>query len=95
MPSRRLRDLNRSFPQLFHSEVGDECRTESCGWIAAFAEPELPGEFVSDDLRNDCARFLDELRRRVELSRELTPSSAAWPGRFQSSPNSRSAQSRQ
>jgi hypothetical protein len=58
-------------------------------------EPELPGEFVSDGLRNDCARFLDELRRRVELSRELTPSSAAWPGRFQSSPNSRSAQSRQ
>jgi hypothetical protein len=23
--------------------------------------PEVPGEFVSDDLRNDCARFLDEL----------------------------------
>jgi hypothetical protein len=28
--------------------------------------PELPGEFVSDELRNDCARFLDELRRLVE-----------------------------
>jgi hypothetical protein len=45
-------------------------------------ERELPGEFVSDDLRNDCARFLDELRRLVELRRELTPDSAAWaPGR--------------
>jgi hypothetical protein len=39
---------------------------------------ELPGEFVSDDLRNDCARFLDELRQLVELRRELTPDSAAW-----------------
>jgi hypothetical protein len=25
--------------------------------------PELPGEFVSDELRNDCVRFLDELKR--------------------------------
>ena len=58
-------------------------------------EPELPGEFVSDDLRNDCARFLDELRRLVELRRELTPDRAAWaPGRLSDpqSPNSRSAQ---
>jgi hypothetical protein len=59
-------------------------------------EPELPGEFVSNELRNDCARFLDELRRLVELRRELTPDSAAWaPGRFsdpQAPPNSRSAQ---
>ena len=62
-------------------------------------EPEPPGEFVSDDLRNDCARFLDEQRRRVELRRELTPDNAAWsPGRLnepQAPPNSRSAQSRQ
>jgi hypothetical protein len=61
--------------------------------------PELPGEFVSDELRNDCARFLDELRQLVELRRELTPDSAAWAsGRFsdpQAAPNSRSAQSRQ
>ena len=62
-------------------------------------DPELPGEFVSDDLRNDCARFLDELRRLVELRRQPAPDSAAWaPGRLsdpQAAPNSRSAQSRQ
>ena len=62
-------------------------------------EPELPGEFVSDDLRNDCARFLDEQRRLVELRRELTPDHAAWaPGRLgdpQAPPNSRSAEAGQ
>ena len=61
-------------------------------------DPEPPGEFVSDDLRNDCARFLGELRQRVELRRELTPGSAAWLGRSshpQARPNSRSAQSGQ
>jgi hypothetical protein len=47
-------------------------------------EPELPGEFVSEELRTDCARFLDEQRRLVELRRNLPPESAAWvrcPGR--------------
>jgi hypothetical protein len=38
-------------------------------------EPELPGEFVSEDLRADCGRFLDELLARVELRRELAPES--------------------
>ena len=61
--------------------------------------PELPGEFVSDELRNDCARFLDELRRLVELRHEPAPESAAWaPGRLsdpQAAPNSRSAHSGQ
>ena len=59
-------------------------------------DPELPGEFVSDDLRDDCARFLDELRLLVELRRELAPDRAGWaPGRLsdrQAPPNSRSAQ---
>jgi hypothetical protein len=41
-------------------------------------DPDLPGEFVSEDLRNDCARFLEELRRLVGLRRELTPEKAAW-----------------
>lgn len=27
---------------------------------------ELPGEFVSEDLRDDCARFLDELRTVIQ-----------------------------
>ena len=49
-------------------------------------EPELPGEFVSEDLRTDCARFLDELRRLVGLRRELPPESTTWvPGRVSDS----------
>jgi hypothetical protein len=59
--------------------------------------PELPGEFVSDELRNDCVRFLHELRRLVELRRQPTPDNAAWDaGRLsdpQSPPNSRSSPS--
>jgi hypothetical protein len=41
-------------------------------------EPELPGEFVSEDLRADCGRFLNDLRARVELRRELAPESGGW-----------------
>jgi hypothetical protein len=41
-------------------------------------EPALPGEFVSDDLREDCARFLQEQRALIALRRELSPESAAW-----------------
>jgi hypothetical protein len=64
-------------------------------------EPELPGEFVSDELRSDCARFMNELRGLVRLRSELPPKSTAWmPSRSegqcrpagQSPPNSRSAQ---
>ena len=45
-------------------------------------EPELPGEFVSEDLRADCARFLSEQRAVIGLRRELSPESTAWmPGR--------------
>ena len=59
-------------------------------------DPELPGEYVSDELRDDCARFLDELRQLVELRRQPTQDSGAWaPGRLsdpQPPPNSRSAQ---
>lgn len=44
-------------------------------------KPELPGEFVSEDMRDDCARFLNELRALIGLRRELPPESAAWvPG---------------
>jgi hypothetical protein len=46
-------------------------------------ERELPGEFVSEDLRNDCARFLDELRRLVEVRRGLPPESAAWVSSYE------------
>jgi hypothetical protein len=52
-----------------------------------FPEPELPGEFVSDDLRADCARFLSEQRALIGLRRELSPESAAWvPGRVSDPP---------
>jgi hypothetical protein len=32
--------------------------------------PEVVGEFVSDDLRSDTARFLDELHERMRRRRE-------------------------
>jgi hypothetical protein len=41
-------------------------------------EPELPGEFVSEDLRTDCARFINEQRALIALRRELTPENGAW-----------------
>ena len=31
----------------------------------AAGRPELPGEFVSEELRADCARFLEDLRALV------------------------------
>jgi hypothetical protein len=44
--------------------------------------PELPGEFVSEDMRADCARFLSELRALIGLRGELPREDAAWvPGR--------------
>src|SRR5207342_354929 len=49
-------------------------------------ESELPGEFVSEDLRADCARFLNEQRRLIGFRRDLAPESAAWvPGRMSDS----------
>ena len=30
----------------------------------------LPGHFVSDEHHSDCARFLDEVRSRIERRRE-------------------------
>lgn len=41
-------------------------------------EPELPGEFVSEDMRADCARFLDELRALVRQRREQPQETSAW-----------------
>ena len=32
----------------------------------------VPGHFVSDDLRDDCVRFLDQVRRMVDCRRENT-----------------------
>jgi hypothetical protein len=41
-------------------------------------EHEIPGEFVSEDLRDDCARFLDELRELVKRRHEEQPLWTAW-----------------
>jgi hypothetical protein len=30
----------------------------------------VPGHFVSDEHRSDCARFLDEMRSRIDRRRE-------------------------
>jgi hypothetical protein len=30
----------------------------------------VPGHFVSDEHRSDCARFLDEMRSRIERRRQ-------------------------
>ena len=43
-------------------------------------EPELPGEFVSETLRDDCARFLDDLRRRAAVRRESGLNGGWFPG---------------
>jgi hypothetical protein len=40
-------------------------------------QPEPPGEFVSDQLRDDCARFLDELRTQIHR-REEPPQRSGW-----------------
>jgi hypothetical protein len=45
---------------------------------------EPPGEFVSEDLRADCARFLEELRAQIEGRADLPPGSTGWlPGRVE------------
>jgi hypothetical protein len=41
-------------------------------------EPALPGEFVTEDLRTDCARFLAELRVLVRHRREPPQESFSW-----------------
>jgi hypothetical protein len=37
-----------------------------------------PGEFVSEELQTDCARFLDELRALVRLRHERPAAKTAW-----------------
>jgi hypothetical protein len=40
--------------------------------------PEPPGEFVSDELRDDCARFLDELRTMIHHRGEAEVEAPDW-----------------
>jgi hypothetical protein len=45
---------------------------------------EPPGEFVSEDLRADCVRFLEELRTQIEGRAGLPPGkSEVGPGRVE------------
>jgi len=47
-------------------------------------ESEPPGEFVSEDLRADCARFLEELRAQIEGRPDHPPGGTGWvPGRVE------------
>ena len=41
-------------------------------------EPKLPGDFVSEDLRDDCARFLGELQALIARREEMPPNGAQW-----------------
>jgi hypothetical protein len=41
-------------------------------------EPKLPGDFVSEDLRDDCARFLEELQALIARRAEMPPNGAQW-----------------
>ena len=51
---------------------------------APAGKSEPPGEFVSEDLRADCVRFLEELRAQIEGRAELPPGSTGWvPGRVE------------
>jgi len=50
--------------------------------MAPAPESEPPGEFVSEDLRADCARFLEELRTQIDGRADLPRGSTGWvPGR--------------
>jgi hypothetical protein len=49
---------------------------------ASPGEPELPGEFVSEDERADCARFLEDVRALIERRAGLPYPGTDWvPGR--------------
>jgi hypothetical protein len=67
----------------FHKEVGSNPRTEPQPDQAPVRESDVPGDFVSDDLRADCARFIDDVRTLVERRAAPPPGSPGWlPGRL-------------
>jgi hypothetical protein len=41
-------------------------------------EFELPGDFVTDDLRADCARFLDELHALIDRRAQMPVGDGEW-----------------
>jgi hypothetical protein len=44
-------------------------------------EPEPPGDFLSDDLRDATTRFLDEVKRQIEQRREMANEPRLGPPR--------------
>ena len=56
---------------------------ENCGARAdrfeAEHRPQPPGDFTSQELREDTARFLDELRRRAEAKKRREPRKKSGP----------------
>lgn len=41
--------------------------------------PEPPGEFLSEDLRDDTTRFLDEVKRQIKRRKEPAPTPKLGP----------------
>ena len=65
----------------FHRKVGSNPWTQQQPEKALGRESELPGEFVSEDLRADCARFLEDQRALIRWRADLPPGSEGWlPG---------------
>jgi hypothetical protein len=78
---RSLRFTDASYPQ-FPQHVGSNFWTPNNSPESVTApESDPPGEFVSEDLRADCARFLEELRVQIKGRVDLLPGSTGWvPG---------------
>jgi hypothetical protein len=76
--ARRLRLQKQDFPQ-FPQRGGDSVfgPAPEAG-SPREPQPEPPGEFVSEDLRADCARFLNELRGLIEHRAKSPSKSATW-----------------
>ena len=65
----------------FHRKVGSNPWTQQQPEKALGRESELPGEFVSEDLRADCARFLEDLWARIGVRADQPPgSTGSVPG---------------
>ena len=70
----RLRVIPRVFHS-FHKRWGAITGPGQEAEPSRLRDPEPPGEFVSEELRADCARFLDELRN--QLDRRAEPAEAS------------------
>jgi hypothetical protein len=62
----------------FHRELGSDPWTQQQPEKALEREPELPGEFVSEDLRADCARFLEDQRALIRWRADLPSGGTGW-----------------